>query len=70
MNGYCYWQLNKNEQKIYSQISKGIADLSSFVKTNATTKENISNIIRSVLIDDPQYFWFEGRVSAKKIKMR
>lgn len=68
MNRYCYWQLNKNEQKIYTQISKGIADSSSCVKTNATTKENITNIIRSVLIDNPQYFWFEGRVLVKKDK--
>ena len=67
MNKY-YWHLNKNEQKIYTQISNGIADLSSCIKTNITTKENISNIIRSVLTDNPQYFWFEGRVSARKDK--
>lgn len=68
MNRYCYWLLNKNEQKIYTQIDDGITNLSSFIRTDFTSKDNLSSIIRSVLTDHPQYFWFEGRVSAAKEK--
>lgn len=64
MNRYCYWLLNENEQKIYTQINDGITNLSSFIRTDITSKDNLSSIIRSVLTDHPQYFWFEGRVSA------
>lgn len=60
--------LNENEQKIYTQINDGIANLSSFIRTDVTSKDNLSSIIRSVLTDHPQYFWFEGRVSAVKEK--
>ena len=68
MNRYCYWLLNENEQKIYTQINDGITNLSSFIRTDVTSKDNLSSIIRSVLTDHPQYFWFEGRVSAAKEK--
>ncbi len=61
--------LNENEQKIYTQINDGITSLSSFIRADVTSKDNLSNIIRSVLTDHPQYFfWFEGRVSATKEK--
>lgn len=66
MNRYCYWLLNENERKAYEQINDGIANLSSFVRTDAASKENLSNIIRSVLTDNPQYYWFEGKASARK----
>ncbi len=66
MNRYCFSLLNENEQKIYKQISDGIAGLSSYIRIYDASKEKISNIIRAVLTDNPQFFWFEGRVSARK----
>lgn len=66
MNRYCYWLLNENDRKIYEQLSNGITNLSNCIRTDTISKERLSYIIRSVLTDNPGYFWFEGRISVRK----
>lgn len=63
---FCYWFLSENEQKIYRRFNTDIAHIISDIEVDICSKETLANVIRAVLIDNPQYFWFDGRVSMKR----
>ena len=59
-----YWFLSEKESAVYRQIDRGVERAAAEIETDLCSAEELSRVIRSVLTDNPQYFWFEGRASA------
>ena len=59
-----YRFLSEKESAVYRQIDRGVERAETEIEPGLCSAEELSRVIRSVLTDNPQYFWFEGRVSA------
>ena len=70
MYKFLYWLLREEEQKIYYQLEDGIGRRLSEIAVESCSGETLKRIIRCVLIDNPQFFWFEGMVSIRKAAER
>lgn len=60
---YYLAQLNKEETVLYSFIYTKIKELADSFKVNASS-EVVQRIIKAIMMDNPELFWFEGKWKA------
>ncbi len=66
MFAYFYLE-NRKEREIYHRILRGVLDKQTNIKLESVSKNNLQNAVRAMLTDNPQVFWFEGKVSVKEM---
>ena len=64
---FAYWFLkSERERWIYDRLVREIGRRAETIGLPAASEEEIACVVRAVLTDNPQLFWFEGRAAVER----
>lgn len=62
-----YFLDNDIARENYNRVFIGVSHRAPYIELSVMSQTEIGKVIRAVLTDNPGLFWFEGKISAKKI---